>query len=129
MGFDLSITCSLNLCPTTGKPYYMDVQHGEVVLLYGIPDITIPQPFRQFIHQRGNFFHAYTTSRAHSDYSDITEMSVHAFLDQYPEWMDVLVDVNYHTEDGWTKSDHLEFKKALQWFAEQKVDYTVKWSY
>ena len=129
MGFDLSIRCSINLCSATGKPYYLDVQDGEIRKVYGMPDITVPAEFRRFLYQNGKVFHAYTTSRVDPAYASIYEMSVLSFLDQFPDWMDVLIDVNYHKEDGWTKEDHVLFKKALQWFSEQKVDYTMNWSY
>lgn len=129
MGFDLNILCSINLCSTTGKPYYLQVQDGEIRKVYGMPEITVPAEFRKFLHQNGDYFHAYTTSRVDPAYASITEMSVLSFLDQFPEWMDVLIDVNYHKEDGWTKEDHLSFKKALHWFSDQPVDYIIRWSY
>jgi hypothetical protein len=129
MGFDLFIQCSFSLCPKTGKPYYYTVTDGKLDVIYGIPDITVPEEFRPYVRQRGHHFHAYTTSRAESEHSMITEMSVLSFLDQYPDWMDVLVDVNYDTGNGWTKDDHYKFKKALEWFAEQMVDFSVHWSY
>lgn len=128
MGFLLIISCTFNICSETGKPYYLDSVGGKVEKVYGIPDITVPKEFRPFLRQFGKFFHAYTTSRIADEYSHITEMSVLAFLDQYPSWNDVLIDPHYDGED-WTKKDHDQFKKALQWFSEQSVGYTVSWSY
>jgi hypothetical protein len=128
MGFLLIISCTFNICSETGKPYYLDSGGGKVEKVYGIPDITVPIEFRRFLQQFGKFFHAYTTARIADEYSHITEMSVLSFLDQYPSWNDVLIDPHYDGED-WAKKDHDEFKKALEWFSEQSIGYTVSWSY
>jgi hypothetical protein len=108
----------------------MDSVNGNIVKVYGIPDITVPKEFRRFIQQFGNFLHAYTTARMPDEYSHITEISALAFLDQYPTWNDVLINPNYDRDDDfWTEKDHDEFKKALEWFSDQSVGYTVTWSY
>jgi hypothetical protein len=130
MGFLLNITCNFSICSETGKPYYLETNDGKLKKVYGIPDITVPQQFRPFLQQFGGpYFHAYTTSRISEEYSHITSMSALAFLDQYPAWTDVTIDLRYHAEDGWTRKDHDDFKKALEWFSQQSVDYTVNWSY
>jgi hypothetical protein len=130
MGFLVYITCNFSICTETGKPYYLEPVDGTVKKVYGIPDITVPPQFRPFLQQFGGpYFHAYTTARFPEEYSHITSMSAISFLDQYPDWSDVLIDPNYHTEDGWTRKNHEDFKKALEWFSQQSVDYTVNWSY
>lgn len=129
MGFLLYITCNVSICTETGKPYYLKVSADGAKKIYGMPDITVPLEYRRFLQQfGGSYFHAYTTSRMSEEYSHINSMSALAFLDQYPPWTDILIDPNYHNED-WTKKDHDEFKKALEWFSQQEVDYTVNWSY
>lgn len=130
MGFLLTITCNLNICTETGKPYYLLVSKDGAKKEYRLPDITVPLEYRRFLQQfGGSFFHAYTTSRISDEYSHITSMSALAFLDQYPAWTDVLIDPNYHNEDEWTMKDHEQFKNALEWFSQQAIDYTVNWSY
>jgi len=129
MGFVLYITCNFSICAETGKPYYLATVESDIKKVYGIPDITVPPPFRPFLQQFGSFFHAYTTSRISEEYSHITSMSTLAFLDQYPDWSDVVIDPKYEKECGWTKKEHDEFKKALEWFSHQHIDYTVNWSY
>jgi len=124
MELDIRIMCSFDLCPNSGKPYYL-TDAGKV---YGIPEITVPEEFRPFVQQKGVVFHAYTTSRFDPAYSNITEMSVLSFLDGYPEWLDIMIDLHYDAQSGWTKARHLKFKKALAWFAQQDFDYKVKWS-
>jgi len=129
MGFILFISCTFNICAETGKPYYLDTVDGKVAKVYGIPDITVPKEYRRFLQQFGNFFHAYTTARIADEYSHITEMSTLAFLDQYPTWNDVVINPQYDRDDSWTEKDHAQFKKALEWFSEQSIGYTVRWSY
>jgi hypothetical protein len=124
---EVTIMCSFNLCPDTGKPYYFTITNNKLEKVYGIPNITVPVEHRPYLRQQGKVFHAYTTSRADADYSNITEMSALSFLDQYPDWMDVLIDIHYD-QDSWSKQNHLGFKRALQWFAEQPIDFKVTWS-
>jgi hypothetical protein len=130
MGFLLYITFNLSICSETGKPCYLLASADGSKKVYGMPDITVPLEYRRFLQQFGGpYFHAYTTSRIYEEYSHITSMSALSFLDQYPAWSDVLIDPNYHNDEDWTKKDHDEFKKALEWFSQQAVDYTVNWSY
>jgi len=124
MGFDLIITCSFNLCPNTGRPYYWSFKDG--VQHMGMPDILVPDHYRKFIHQRGEHFRMYI-SRFESDYPTVFEMSVSSFRDGYPKWSDILLDVR-SIDCEWTKIEHDAFLSGLEWFSSQDVQFSIQWS-
>ena len=110
MGFDLCIGMKLTLNPETGLPY-------EAVSALSVPDV-----FRQFIHQRGDHWHQYI-KQFNADYE--YEATAAEFLDYYPTWSEVAVTA---AADRWTESDHDMFKAALIWFKSKGCFY-VSWSY
>jgi len=66
------------------------------------------------VQQRGNWFSNYVL-----DFEG-NHVSADVFLDHYPDYENV--------DDDWTKEDHDEFRKALEWFS-WKGNFIVSWSY
>ena len=124
MGFDLSIRADLWICSDTGKPYFF-INDGSRMLIYDLSKLVVPKEYRRFLNQRGGIFHAYTTNVFEDE--NITNVSVYEFLEKYPSWE----AVKEYDEDCtyWTEKDHDEFKKALEWFNKDCVEYRINWSY
>ena len=116
MGFDLFIELNLLIDEHTGLP---------IVYIYGgkkdfnVMDFQVPTQYRKFLRQHGKWISKYVES------FEGNYISTDLFLECYPEWESV---VEGYDEDGWTKEDHEEFKKALEWFS-SKENYIVSWSY
>jgi hypothetical protein len=93
--------------------------------VYGVPTFEVPTEHRKYINQTGDIYHAYTTRRFEDWYKG-NQMSVLSFLDGYPKWSEVARC--FENDFAWNETEHLEFKKALEWFAEQSIDFMVVWS-
>ena len=115
----MTISCALNMCKDTGRPYFIR-KNGETVFdLLLIPEV--PQEFRRFLQLRGNVFYEYT--RSFGQYETIVDAEV--FIDGFPSWDEV------EREEGetWTALDHNKFYAAIDWFANADINYLVNWSY
>ena len=124
MGFDLNIRADIAICSDTGKPYFY-ISDGSRMRVYDLSKLTVPKEHRRFLNQRGGIFHAYTTNVFEDE--NITNVSVYEFLEKYPSWTAVK---EYDEEcTYWTEKDHDEFKKALEWFNKDCVQYRINWSY
>ena len=124
MGFDLNIRADLGICSDTGKPYFF-INDGSRMLIYDLSKLVVPKEYRRFLNQRGGIFHAYTTNVFEDE--NITDVSVYEFLEKYPSWEAVK---EYDEEcTYWTEKDHNEFKKALEWFNKDCIQYRIYWSY
>jgi len=114
MGFDLFITLNLFIDENTGLPIvYKKFEKGS----FDISEYQVPAEFRRFVQQSGKWFSNYIYE--FEGYS----ISAELFLEHYPEWEEAVLDF-----EGWTKKDHDEFRKALEWFS-QKGNFIVSWSY
>jgi len=103
MGFDLYISCRINVCNETGKPFFYTDQY---IKNYSIPTILVPEEYRRFLKQRGHHLGLYT-SKVTDEYST----SVENFLDKFPEWSEILEDADYEEyEDIWKEEDHDLFR-------------------
>lgn len=122
MGFDLYISCRINVCNETGKFFFYTDQY---IKNYDIPAIVVPQQYRRFLKQRGRHLSLYT-SKVTDEYST----SVENFLDKFPEWSEILEDSEYEEyEDIWNEEDHDLFKDALGWLARQAIGFIVSWDF
>jgi len=126
MGFDLNIHADLMICSDTGKPYYYsDDNRSSFTRIYDLSKLIVPKDYRRFLNQRGLIFHAYTTN-VFENYN-IIDVSITDFLKKYPSWE----NVKKFDEECiyWTEKDHDEFKKALEWFSNDCIQYRICWSY
>jgi hypothetical protein len=122
MGFDLYISCRINVCNETGKLFFYTDQY---IKNYSIPTILVPEEYRRFLKQRGHHLGLYT-SKVTDEYST----SVENFLDKFPEWSEILEDADYEEyEDIWKEEDHDLFKNALDWLARQQIGFIVSWDF
>jgi hypothetical protein len=101
MGFDLHIVMLLMIDEKTGLPLTHTAQ--------------VPEKYRKFLNQKGPWFSNYVAQ------FDGIFVSAERFLEEYPEWNDILSD------DEWSQKNHEEFKEALVWFAEK--GFNLLWSY
>ena len=124
MGFDLYIHMSLLMDETNGKPFYFGKNLEKV---YELPVIEIPQELKKYLYGRGHYFHVYTDK---FNRKDIYHVDVHTFLDKYPSWRR-FKESDYYDEEhqDWTRDDHRNFKKLLEFLSEQNVGFSVCWSY
>ena len=124
MGFDLYIHMTLLMDETTGKPYYYGKNSEKI---YELPTFEIPEELRKYLYGRGHYFHVHTDK---FNRKDIFEVNVSTFLEKYPSWRR-FVESDYYDEDymDWTREDHKNFKKLLEFLADQPVGFTVSWSY
>ena len=122
MGFDLYISCRINVCNETGKLFFYTDQY---IKNYSIPAILVPEEYRRFLKQRGHHLGLYT-SKVTDEYST----SVENFLDKFPEWSEISEDADYEEyEDIWNEEDHDLFKNALDWLARQPIGFIVSWDF
>jgi hypothetical protein len=122
MGFDLYISCRINVCNETGKLFFYTDQY---IKNYSIPEILVPEEYRRFLKQRGHHLGLYT-SKVTDEYST----SVENFLDKFPEWSEISEDADYEEyEDIWKEEDHDLFKNALDWLARQEIGFIVSWDF
>ncbi len=124
MGFDLFIHMSLMMDDGTGKPFYYGKDFEKV---YEIPTIDIPEELRKYLYGRGSHFHVYTDK---FNRKDIFQVSVSAFLERFPSWRK-FEESDYYADfpEDWTREDHKNFKKLLKFLEDQKVGFSVSWSY
>ena len=120
MGFDMNITCALNMCLETGKPYILSKNMQRIYDLSQI--VVVPQEHRKYMQLCGSVFYEYIQSFG----NDETIVDASAFFERFPSWDDVKLD---ETNGTWTPSDHNKFYTAMQWFANAEVNYLVSWSY
>jgi hypothetical protein len=113
MGFDLHIMLNLLIDENNGLAI---VYKNGAKNVFDVSEYQVPAQYRRFILQRGHWFHTYVVQ------FEGNTISTDELLKHYPDWKDAVV------EDDWTKEDHDEFKKALEWFA-WKGNYIVTWSY
>ncbi len=124
MGFDLYIHMTLMMDEATGKPYYFNTKCEKI---YELPTVEIPEELRKYLYGRGHFFHVYTDK---FNRKDIFEVNVSTFLEKYPSWKRFTESDYYDDEyQDWTRADHKNFKKLLEFLADQPVGFTVSWSY
>ena len=97
---------------------------GEI-RVYGVPEFEVPKEYRKYINQSGDIYHVYTTRRFEDWYKG-NQMSVQSFLDGYPKWSDICRCLEHDFE--WNELEHIQFKKALTWFADYGIDFLVTWS-
>jgi hypothetical protein len=123
MGFDIYISCSLNICKETGKLYYYGGARFEKI--YNIPQLVVPEEHREFVRMRGHLFGIYTRL-----VTDETSTSVANFLDKYPEWSDITESSDFEEyAEGWNEDMHERFYAALIWFSLQDMNYMICWDY
>jgi hypothetical protein len=127
MGFDLFINVQYNLCPDTGKPYYISKTNFEKV--YDLPEINIPVSLRKYLQGRGSIFHAYIHE---FDLDDQTSVDVESLVFSYPLWDQVKNSEWYDEiwEEDWTEKEHNEFFELLKYLKENySCRFNVDWSY
>ena len=124
MGFDLTISIDLCIDPKSGLPF---VWGPDFIQKPYVPsEHIVPEKYRKWVHERGHQFHAYIKNFS----SDTYCVSACTFLDNYPDWDDVLKEIGGNAEySDWTKSDHDDFKEALEWFSKEPSQFRVEWSY
>jgi hypothetical protein len=121
MGFDLSITLSLRINLQTGLPFVWGKDYSHQP--YTPSDFEVPEKYRKWVNRGGHVFHFYIKN------IDEFSTSVASFLENYPEWNNVLKDMGPNGDyDYWTLADHDEFKEALEWF-NTKTNFEISWSY
>ena len=129
MGFDLFIHMNLMMDDGTGKPFYYrtNKETGQMDKCYDIPIVEIPEELRKYLYGRGHHFHVYTDK---FNRKDIFHVSVSAFLERFPSW-NRYMESDYYEDypEDWTREDHKNFKKLLKHLEDQKVDFSVSWSY
>jgi len=120
MGFDIYISHSLVICKDTGRHFYY--RGSEKV--YDMPPV-VPEEHREFIRMRGKVFRIYTNL-----VTDEMSISVEGFVENYPEWPDIIQDSDYEDNpDFWNEDKHNRFYTALKWFSEQNGCYMISWCY
>ncbi len=125
MGFDFFISMVFNVCPSMGRPYYINSKWEKE---YDLSTLEVPEEYRKFFQLRGHFLHAYT-----EDWNDKDIFNVHLedFLEEFPSWETVKEWLEQHgyDQDEWPEADHKAFKACLEWCVEQSVNFYVYWSY
>lgn len=121
MGFDLYIHLKLMMCPIKGKPFYYGKNLEKI---YEILDFSVPEDIRSYLVGRGHHFFAYLRFL---DYSEQTEVDLEPFLENYPEWREILEDEAY--ESYWTQEDHNKFAELLEYLHELPYPFSISWSY
>jgi hypothetical protein len=116
MGFNMYITCSLDICKDTGKHYYYK---GSEKVYDAPPDV--PEEHREFVRLKGRFFSIYTTF-----VTDEMSTSVENFLDKYPSWSDIVEASDIEEDLFWNEDYHDRFYAALKWFSERSC-YIISW--
>lgn len=110
------------MCPKEGKPFYYGKNYEKI---YSIPEFTVPEDLRSYLEGRGRHFFAYL--RSITDYSERTEVDLEEFLENYPEWQEVLNDEAY--DEDWTQDDHMKFADLLEYLQELPYSFNIGWSY
>jgi hypothetical protein len=128
MGFDMAITCGLNMCTQTGRPFFYGADMEKVFDLSQIREV--PPEYRRFMVMKGDVFYEYTRSFGKSE--NIVDAA--AFLDGFPPWEEVELDLDLDRDstEQWTLLDHDKFHAAICWFANANsadANYLVSWSY
>jgi hypothetical protein len=95
MGFDLNITCTLNVCKETGKPFFLDRNGARRFDLSQIG--TVPFEYRRFLALRGSVFQEYVQS-----FGDTLSVNAAEFLERFPTWDEL--EIAHDSE--WTSLDH-----------------------
>ena len=127
MGFDINIQMVLMICPYSGKPFYYrkEKNTNELVKVFGIPDITVPEELRRFLSFKNNIMAAYTENLPTNGLS----ATVDEFLEYFPTWEDILLGNFFDEYSHWSQKEHYSFKALLEWCNEQDVCFQVTWSY
>jgi hypothetical protein len=132
MGFDICISLSMELDETTGLPVVYYVNKGFLDKKpYNPVEFQIPEKYRKYIEQRGNYFHSYIKRFS----PDCFKASVRDFLELYPDWVVVMKDdLEYYDYDDsyWNEEKHNEFKELLQWMVDKSpyiCVFEINWSY
>jgi hypothetical protein len=126
MGFDLSIHLNIGIDPETGLAFIWDL-NGFGRRSYVQSEHMVPERFRKYLVQRGSHFRSYI-----AQFSDeVSLVEIERFLDKYPPWSTVELDIERDGNDYWTESDHNEFLDALKWFSFGKNTgvFSISWSY
>lgn len=130
MGFDLAITCTLHICPETGKPFYYgtDPTTHKITKVYEMPDIEVPEELKPYLQMRGHHLHTYIKKW---DEENIYLIDTEIFLEKYISWNEYRAscDSDYADEDYWTEKDHNNLRLLLEWCAKQSINFQVSWSY
>ena len=123
MGFDMWIVCALSVCQETGRTYFLRKNGVKEFDLTHLP--VVPEEFRRFIQLRGSVLYEYTRS------FPIHETTVDAvmFLDRFPPWDEVELELEEYAGCEWSSLDHNKFFAAIEWFAYSEASYVVNWSY
>lgn len=121
MGFDLYIQLKMMMCPETGKPFYYGKNFEKV---YEVPEFTIPEPLRKYLVGRGRHFFPYIHPL---NARDRMEADLEEFLENYPEWREVVEDEYY--DESWTMEDHDTFADLLEYLHTLPCSFSVSWSY
>ena len=124
MGFDISISLNLSICPETGKPFYYTSDFSKK---YDIETIVVPEEHRKSFQGRGKIFHIYTD---HFSENCIYSVSLSRFLEDFPNWLVVRMWLEENEYlNYWTDKEHYAFYDALKWCEKSGHLYTVEWSY
>ena len=124
MGFDLFIHMSLMMDEGTGKPYYFG---KNLEKMYDLPTVDIPEELKKYLYGRGSHFHVYTDK---FNRKNIYHVDLNTFLEKYPSWKRFTESDYYDPEDNyWTREDHKNFKKLLEFLQSSECHFTVSWSY
>jgi len=125
MGFDLTIHLNVGIDPDTGLAFIWSNGFGRKPFVPG--EYLVPEKFRKYLVQRGHHFHSYIQKFNY----EVNLVDVERFLDNYPPWSKVLLDIERDGYDYWTEADHDEFRMALKWFSSDKNTgvFSISWSY
>ncbi len=119
MGFHLYITCTLEICESTGKHFY----YGGLQKVYGAPP-DIPEVHRKYVKMSGGLIGLYMAL-----VTDEVSTSVENFVDKFPNWSNIVSITNFEDfSSTWNEEMHNNFYASLKWFAEQNVCYMISWT-
>lgn len=89
-----------------------------------IVDITIPEEYRRFLHEKSPWRDAYMQADCWIDTAE-------SLYDVFPRWKDVEADLDDILDEcGWSEQDHNLFGEALKWFASQSsigIHFMISW--
>lgn len=113
MVFTLYIRLKIPLDEETGLPIvWLQIPFGDDMESH--TNYVVPKEYRKYLHQTGDHFQRYVKGlRNHV-------VDVDVFLRQFPGWIS--------ETNQWTKQQHDEFHKALEWFA-AKDAFILEWVY
>lgn len=123
--FNLVIILNIGIDPETGLPFVYYENNGILDKKPYIPsEFRVPKEHCRFLRQRGNHLKSYIKSFD----KKCTQTAIDEFLMVFPTWNEIKNDNNF-SKDNWSKFDHDDFKKAIEWFASHWCSFGVRFDY